>query len=74
MGGAAGGKFVEAQNLVDGDIVADADDDALFRVLHHEIDVGDATAQRFGMDRAAPERQAVKFFERRHVVPLPRAG
>ena len=42
----AGGALVEAHDLVDGDVVADADDVALAGVLDDEIDVGGAAAQR----------------------------
>jgi hypothetical protein len=62
MGRLARGLFVEAHDMVDRDIVADADHETLAAILDHEIDVGDAARQARGLDRALPDRQFADTF------------
>ena len=46
VGGAAGGQLVPAQDVVDGDVVADAHEAAARAVVDQEVGVGDAAAHR----------------------------
>ena len=51
MGGAAGGQLVPAQDVVDGDVVADAHEAAALPVVDQEVGVGDAAAHRLRLGR-----------------------
>ena len=57
-GGFRGGVLVEAQDLVDGNVVADADDVAGAGVLDDEVHVGDAAGEPHRRHLALPQRQA----------------
>src|SRR5262249_19731546 len=47
--------LVEAHDLVDDDVVADAHDVALAVVLDQEVDIGDAAEEPLGLNRSGPE-------------------
>ena len=80
-GGLARRALVEAHDLVDGDIVADADDVARTAVLDDEVDVGEAAAEALRPDGTLPDRKAGDPFpgidprhERHEMAERPRIG
>ena len=57
MGGPARGQFVPAHDVVHGDVVADAHEAAARPVVHDEVGIGDAAADRLGCNGPAPDRE-----------------
>jgi hypothetical protein len=62
MGGLTRRPLVEAHHMVDRDIVADTDDEALAGVLDQEIDIGDPAGEPHRLDRALPDGQFLDTF------------
>lgn len=56
-----------------GNIIADTHDTAAGVILHHEVDIGDAAAQRFGVNTPLPDRQGVQALQGCHHRPFPQS-